>query len=63
MEKKSLKQTNPYLKDPEKYYQALITNVATSTAVETGAPVESIARKLRKSEKTEKIIKPHRSSR
>lgn len=60
MLKKSLLETNPYLKVPEKYRQALITNVASSTAVETGASIESIAHKLKKAEK----IKPlHRSAR
>jgi hypothetical protein len=63
MPKKSLIETNPYLKVSEKYQQALITNVASSTAIETGASIESIARKLTNSEKTDKIIKPHHSSR
>lgn len=63
MLKKSLLETNPYLKVPEKYRQALITNVASSTAIETGASVESIARKLAKSEKIEKITTPHHSAR
>ncbi len=34
MPKKSLKETNPYLKDPKKYESALINNVVTSSAVE-----------------------------
>ena len=63
MSKKSLLETNPFLKDPEKYRQALIINVASSTAIETEASVESIVRKLTKSEKAEKIIKTHRSFR
>jgi hypothetical protein len=63
MSKKSLLETNPYLKVPEKYRQALITNVASSTAIETGASIESIARKLTESEKTDKIIKSHHFSR
>jgi len=63
MSKKSLFETNPYLKVSEKYHQALITNVATSTAIETGASVESIVRKLKKSENSERIIKPRHSSR
>ena len=32
--------------DPEKFRKALITSVASSTAIETGAPVASIARML-----------------
>lgn len=34
MKKKALKETNPYLKDPKKYEDSLITNVITSSAVE-----------------------------
>ncbi len=34
MKKKSLKETNPYLKDPKQYEYALIANVITSSAVE-----------------------------
>jgi hypothetical protein len=63
MSKKSLLETNPYLKAPEKYRKALITNVATSTAIETGASIESITRKLAKTEKITKIKIPHHSSR
>lgn len=58
MNKQSLLETNPYLKVPEKYRQALITNVASSTAVETGASIESIARKLKKAEKSNLYIAP-----
>jgi hypothetical protein len=34
MKKKSLKETNPYLKDCKQYETALIANVITSSAVE-----------------------------
>jgi len=34
MKKKSLKETNPYLKDPEKYEASLTASVVTSSAVE-----------------------------
>jgi len=34
MKKKSLKETNPYLKDSKKYEASLVTNVITSSAVE-----------------------------
>ena len=37
MKNKPLIETNPYLKVPAKYRKALIANVASSTAVETGA--------------------------
>ncbi len=46
MSKKPLIQTNPYLKDPEKYRGSLIINVSSSTAIETGDTVESIAKAL-----------------
>jgi hypothetical protein len=34
MKKKSLKETNPFLRDPKQYESALIANVITSSAVE-----------------------------
>lgn len=43
---KPLIETNPYLRDPEQFRTALITSVASSTAIETGASVESIVRML-----------------
>jgi len=63
MDKRPLIETNPYLRDPEKFRKALITNVSSSTAVETGAPVESIARTLTESEKAEPVKKPQGSAR
>jgi len=47
MKKKSLFDTNPYLKYLEKYQAALIRSVASSTAIETGASIESISKQLR----------------
>ncbi|HEY8888629.1 MAG TPA: hypothetical protein VIM35_09070 [Gallionella sp.] len=46
MQKKSLIQTNPYLRTPEQYRKMLVTNVSSSTAIETGASVASIAKTL-----------------
>jgi len=63
MGNKPLIETNPYLKTPEKYRKALITNVSSSTAVETGAPVESIARKLTRHVKPKPVNKPKGSPR
>lgn len=63
MNKRPLIETNPYLRDPEQFRKALITNVATSTSVETGAPVASIARTLTGSNKVEPVKKPQGSSR
>jgi predicted unusual protein kinase regulating ubiquinone biosynthesis (AarF/ABC1/UbiB family) len=34
MPKKSLKETNPYLKDPKIFETALVANILTSSAVE-----------------------------
>jgi hypothetical protein len=43
MRKKSLIETNPYLQNSEKYRDSLITNVSSSTAIETGDSVQSVA--------------------
>ncbi|MGE3787462.1 MAG: hypothetical protein AB7H03_12540 [Nitrospirales bacterium] len=42
MNKKPLIETNLHLQNPKEYRQALIMNVASSTAIETGASVESV---------------------
>ncbi len=42
MNKRPLIETNPYLKVPEKYRKALIVNVSSSTAIETGALVDAL---------------------
>ena len=42
MSKKSLIETNRYLQDSEKYRNSLITNVSSSTAIETADSVWSI---------------------
>ncbi|MFA7186457.1 MAG: hypothetical protein WC082_16260 [Victivallales bacterium] len=46
MRKKSLFKTNRYLKNPEKYQDALITNVSSSTVIETNASVQAVTEKL-----------------
>ena len=43
MSKKSLIETNPYLQNSKKYRDSLITNVSSSTAIETGDNVCSVA--------------------
>jgi hypothetical protein len=63
MEQKPLIETNPHLRDPEKFRKALITNVASSTAIETGATVESIARMLEECDKTEPLTTTQGSAR
>jgi len=52
MRKKPLIETNPYLLDAEKFRKDLITSVSSSTAIETGAKVETIARTLTRELKT-----------
>jgi len=61
MQKKSLIQTNPYLSAPEQYRKMLVTNVSSSTAIETGASVASIAKTLSPEKKP--IKTPQRSAR
>ncbi|MDD2389921.1 MAG: hypothetical protein PHP23_09340 [Desulfobacterales bacterium] len=46
MRKKSLFKTNRYLKNFKNYQDALITNVSSSTAIETGASVQAITETL-----------------
>lgn len=58
MSKKPLIETNPYLKATKKYRQALIANVSSSTAIETGVPAEEIARILTQTGKVETVKKP-----
>ncbi|HJX17562.1 MAG TPA: hypothetical protein VJ437_05130 [Acidiferrobacterales bacterium] len=63
IEQKPLIETNPYLRDPEKFRKALITSVASSTAIETGTPVASIVRMLEEGEKTEPLTTAQGSTR
>ena len=63
MNTKPLIETNPHLKDPAKYRKALIANVASSTAIETGATVESIARTLTEEETSRPIKRAKDSAR
>jgi hypothetical protein len=48
----ALIETNPHLRHPEKFRKALITSVASSTAIETSATVASIARMLEEGEES-----------
>jgi len=56
MQEKSLFETNPYLRDPEQFRTALIASVASSTAIETGASIESIVRTLTDAETTKSLM-------
>lgn len=57
MKKRSLRATNPYLRDWEKARKMLIWSAATSTAIETGEKAEIIARRLMQGEKRERARK------
>ncbi len=46
MKKKSLFDSNPYLHDRNRYQDSLITSVSSSTAIETGASVDSVSRQI-----------------
>jgi len=63
MLKKTLIDTNPYLRDPEQFRKALITSVSSSTAIETGAPVESVARMLEEHVNIEQLTMTRSSAR
>ncbi len=63
MERKPLAETNPYLRDLEKFRKALITSVASSTAIETGAPISSIVCLLEAGEQTKLLTKKQGSAR
>lgn len=63
MKQKSLIDTNRYMRDPEKFRKALIRSVASSTAIETGATVASIARMLEETAKPEPLTTPRGSAR
>jgi hypothetical protein len=63
MKQKPLIETNPYLRDPAKFRKALIMSVASSTAIETGAPVTTVARMLEEGAKTEPLITTRGSTR
>ena len=47
MPKKSLLESNPFLLDPAKYRDALITSVSSSTAIETSTSTASVAISLK----------------
>ncbi len=57
MQRKPLIETNPYLKTPEKYWPSLVTNVASSTAIETGKNTESIVKTLIESSAHIELVK------
>jgi hypothetical protein len=42
-----LSESNAHLRDPKKFRDGLIGNVASSTAIETGKKADSVAKSLR----------------
>jgi hypothetical protein len=58
MDKKPLANTNRHLRDTAAYRKALLTNVSSSTAIETGDRVADISRNLAKDLADEKVIFP-----
>ena len=46
MERKTLAETNPHLRDPAKARRQTIRSVASSTAIETGRPIEEIEARI-----------------
>ncbi len=54
MRKKSLMQTNPYLKDPQKRHHLFVTFVSSSTAIETKFTRKMLAETLRSSKSRSK---------
>ena len=46
MKQNTLSQTNPHIRDRSKANKALLRNLASSTAIETGESIEKIENKL-----------------
>lgn len=63
MLKKPLIETNTFLRDPSHYRRDLITNVSSSTAVETGARVASVAKTLSAEPLPNPVKRPRAGSR
>ena len=57
MSKKPLIETNPYLRDSTKYRKGLIVNVSSSTSVETGKKMKTIARALSQESEAPRVKK------
>ncbi len=55
--RKSLIETNPYLRDPDKFEKSLTANVATSTAIELGTLPDYIILALEKDADPQEFIK------
>ena len=63
MKRKPLIDTNRYMRDPEKFRKALVRCVASSTAIETGTTVASIALMLEENANSKPLTKPRGSVR
>ena len=62
MENKPLIEANPHLRVRKKYRHALILNVASSTAIETGQSVEAVAKLLTAPSTPEPVTKSRGSA-
>jgi len=57
MPKIPLSESNPHLRDPKKFREGLLENVASSTAIETGKKAAVVAQALRDSAKRRSVPK------
>jgi hypothetical protein len=58
MDKKSLANSNQHLRNTTAYSRALLRNVSSSTAIETGQRIEEISRRLSEDLAKEKLTRP-----
>jgi hypothetical protein len=58
MRKKPLIETNMYLRDPDNYRRSLITNVSSSTAIETGENILSVVKSLTQGNENKFAVTP-----
>ena len=59
MSKKSLRETNPYLKDPQKRHDLFVTFVSSSTAIETRFTRKMLKETPRSSNRRTKPVLTH----
>lgn len=56
MENKTLEQSNPHLKEPQKALRQRVRSIASSTAIETGQSIEELELKIIEIFKTQKPL-------
>lgn len=57
MKKNSLSNTNPHLKNKTTAWQLKVRSIASSTAIETGEPIESIEKKINSLHSVDSTVK------